>query len=227
MSLVMTSSNVAVIVSTVKSANAEGPRPSRRERAARTRAAIIRSAQNMFVERGYAGATMSEIAQAAGVAVQTVYFVFHTKSDLLRACYEAAVFGEDAVPPPQQAWYQQTLAADTAHDALRAFATGTASIQQRVAAFDEIVRGAVHEPEAVAVRAQTEGFRRFGFREIAQHLHDRFGLRRSVDEATDLLMLLGGPSVYRTLVIDYGWPQEIFTDWLTETCVQQLIKSLR
>ena len=32
-------------------------------------------------------ARMTDIAAEAGVAVQTVYFTFHTKAELLQACY--------------------------------------------------------------------------------------------------------------------------------------------
>ena len=42
------------------------------------------------------------------MAVQTVYFTFHTKSELLSRAYDFAVLGEgDPVPPEQTAWYQE------------------------------------------------------------------------------------------------------------------------
>jgi AcrR family transcriptional regulator len=53
-------------------------RPTRHERAPATRQRITRVAYALFSERGYAETTMAEIAEAAGVAVQTVYFAFHT-----------------------------------------------------------------------------------------------------------------------------------------------------
>ena len=70
-------------------------RPTRREQARSTRLKIVRAAHAVFVDRGYGGARMTDIAQAAGVAVQTVYFTFHTKGELLQACYETAVLGEE------------------------------------------------------------------------------------------------------------------------------------
>src|ERR1700760_3298587 len=47
--------------------------PRREDAAAATRAAILQHARELFLERGYAGATVPEIAQAARVAPQTVY----------------------------------------------------------------------------------------------------------------------------------------------------------
>ena len=67
---------------------------SRREKAARTRAAIIEAAHAEFLERGFHGATVVSIAERAGVASQTVYFVFHTKAELISAVIDAAVMGE-------------------------------------------------------------------------------------------------------------------------------------
>jgi len=66
----------------------------RNQRAARTRRAIIAAATEEFRSSGYHGATMSAIAERAGVAVQTVYFVFHTKPALLTAAIDTAVMGE-------------------------------------------------------------------------------------------------------------------------------------
>ena len=67
---------------------------SRREKAARTRARIIEAAHAEFLERGFHGATVTSIAKRAKVAPQTVYFVFHTKAELISAVIDAAVMGE-------------------------------------------------------------------------------------------------------------------------------------
>ena len=55
----------------------EPTRLSRRQRAEATHWRIVKAAYTLFCEQGYAGTTMAQIAQAAGVAVQTVYFVSH------------------------------------------------------------------------------------------------------------------------------------------------------
>src|SRR5213595_300848 len=81
---------------------------SRRERAKATQWRIVKAAYTLFCARGYAGTTMAEIAEAAGVAVQTVYFTFHTKSALLSRAYDFAVMGEDEpLPPEQQPWHAE------------------------------------------------------------------------------------------------------------------------
>src|SRR6266705_1099791 len=78
----------------------------RRERAKATHWRIVKAAYTLFCARGYAGTTMAQIAEAAGVAVQTVYFTFHTKSMLLSRAYDFAVMGEDEpLSPDKQPWY--------------------------------------------------------------------------------------------------------------------------
>lgn len=56
-----------------------GPSP---EKTARTRAAIVGAAMGEFLEHGFAAATMSGVAQRAGLAKGTLYRYFDTKEAL-------------------------------------------------------------------------------------------------------------------------------------------------
>src|SRR5215471_3737353 len=87
------------------------PAPPGRRRARATRLRITKAAADLFRERGYTRTTMADIAVVAGVAVQTVYFVFHSKTEILESAYSLAVMGEDDPAVPQdQAWYRQAVA---------------------------------------------------------------------------------------------------------------------
>jgi AcrR family transcriptional regulator len=59
-----------------------------------TRAQVLTSARQVFAERGYEGASMTEIARAAGVAVGSVYGHFATKQDLYWAVVSARLEAE-------------------------------------------------------------------------------------------------------------------------------------
>jgi AcrR family transcriptional regulator len=199
---------------------------SRRDRARATRLRMTRAAHELFVARGYAGARMADIADAAGVAVQTLYFTFHTKAELLQACYELAVLGEDEpLPPPNQPWYAAMLRAKSGRVALQHFAVGNSSIVARVGVLDDVIRSAAHEPDAAAVRQHSEQLRRDGYRDVIEYLDSRFNLRAGLDvaAATDLLLAFGGTALYRSLVVDYGWPHERYVDWLAATLGDQLL----
>lgn len=201
------------------------PRQPRRDRAQATRLRIIQAARLRFATHGYTGSRMSDIADDAAVAVQTVYFVFHTKAELLHACYESAVLGEtDPVQPQQRPWHAAVMASTDAAAMWRHFAVGNSQIVARVAVLDDVVRSAGHEPEATAVRARHEALRREGYARIIAHAGARFGLKPPLDDerATDLLLTLGGTAVYRALVLDYGWPHDAFVNWLAQTLDDQL-----
>jgi len=199
-------------------------RPTRREKAAATRERIVEAAIGAFAQAGYVGARMTDIAERAGVAVQTVYFVFHTKAELLTACFDHAVLGPDRLPPPQQPFWGEMAAARSGRGAIAAFVRGNTAILARVAAIDEVARAAPHEPDAAEVVARTERLRREGYRDAVAMLAERFRLREGLDveTATDLVLLLGSSATYLTLQ-RYGWTDERFVAWSTDTLANQLL----
>ncbi len=132
------------------------PKRTRREQAAATRERMIRAAIEVFTEEGYVGARMSDIAARAGVAVQTVYFTFHTKGELLQACFDHAVLGPDRLPPEEQTFYAELLAARSGRAALNRFVAGNTAILVRSAAIKEVAESAGHEPDATEVVDRSE-----------------------------------------------------------------------
>jgi AcrR family transcriptional regulator len=200
------------------------PGVTRREKAAATRERMLRAAIEVFAEEGYVGARMTDIASRAGVAVQTVYFVFHTKPELLQECFHYAVLGPDRLVPPEQPLLREVLTARSGRAALRSFVAGNTAIVERVATTDEVARAALHEPEAVAVVAASERLRRNGYRDLLAAIAERFPLRPGLDldEATDILLMYGGSATYLSLV-RAGWDRERFEEWLADTLARTLL----
>jgi AcrR family transcriptional regulator len=58
------------------------------ERRAATTAAILEAASRLFGQRGFAGTTMDDIAEAAGVAKGAVYHHFKTKEAVFEAVFD-------------------------------------------------------------------------------------------------------------------------------------------
>ena len=187
---------------------------------------ICRAAYELFCERGYAATTMVDVAERAGVAVQTVYFTFHTKPDLLAGAHELAVMGEDDPRPPQeQPWYAAASAAPTIRDALVHVVAGTGAIERRVAPLSIVVRAAAQgDDESRAVWRRHEQLRIDGFRGLVAMLTAKAPLRPGLEgeQATQLLLLFLGPWVYLALVIDGGWSHETWAAWAERAVAEQL-----
>lgn len=202
-------------------------RPPRRERAAATRLAIIRAAHELFCRDGYHGTTMTAIAKQAGVAVQTVYFVFHTKPQLMTATIDLAVLGEqDPAAPEDTSWYHDATALPDARASLASFVTGVTTILQRVGALDLVLRaGASSDPELSAVLAHHERLREDGYRTVAQSLAQRGFLRDglTVDDVTDILMTMVGPPMYCTTTRDRSWDDQRYQSWTIDALCRLLL----
>jgi AcrR family transcriptional regulator len=132
-----------------------------RERSRQTREKIVRAADEEFRAAGYHGATIAAIARRAGVAEQTVYFVFHTKAGLLSNVIDAAVVGPDTADPNASEWYRAMEAKADAVEALVTFIRGVAGVLERAAPLKAIVREAASvDPDVARVHETHERMRK-------------------------------------------------------------------
>jgi AcrR family transcriptional regulator len=200
-------------------------RPNRRERAAETRRRMLDAAIACFTAEGYDGATMAAIAARAGVAVQTLYFTFHTKAGLLQQTLDRAVLGDGPpIPPPQTPWYQAMQAQQAIRPALQHLVGGVSHILQRVAPLRPVFDGAAAEPGVAQVWANAERLRLDGYRAIIELLASKQPLATgyTLDSATDVLFVLLGPDTYRAFTHDRGWLLSQWQAWVTTTLERDL-----
>lgn len=193
--------------------------PARREKALRTRRKILEAAAKEFAENGFHGATIALIATRAGVAVQTVYFVFHTKPELISAVIDAAVMGDEPTIPQETAWWAAMVAESDPVEALRLFIRGAAPLFERASGLSEILRGAaLTDDEVRATYDYHDQLRRQGFREVIQLLATKGSLKDPLDieSATDLFQTLYGDSTYALMTTERGWSAERWIEWLCE-----------
>lgn len=199
---------------------------SRRDRAKVTHWRVVQAAYALFSERGYAGTTMAQIAEAADVAVQTVYFAFHTKAMLLSRAYDFAVMGErDPLDPREQAWHKAMIVEPEITEALRHLVTGAGEITRRVTPVYLVARVAADsDQDAARVIDQHEQWRVEGYREMLGLLRAKAELRSGVSpkRATDLLLLYVGPDVYHALVHGRRWSHQEWVDWTSATLAREI-----
>jgi len=204
-----------------------GSREPRRRNPAETRRRILDAARSLFNEQGYASTTLAAIAVRAGVAVQTVYFTFHTKGELLMQVVLAAGADDPEVPRHQDRdWYREMLASTDARRQLALLSEHGTDIFVRVAPLIGLVDAArASDPNLGAAWQQTVMARREALREQMEVVARSGAIRPelSVDDAADIVFVLQRPDTLRALTIECGWSVERYKAWLYETLCHQLL----
>jgi AcrR family transcriptional regulator len=217
------------------------PREGRKEKALITRRRMLRAAYDSFCERGYAATTMDVIAERAGVAVQTLYFTFHTKGAILEEVVGAAITGFErwdprAVPSltndPRKAfmdfhpWFAAFDAAPTQAAALAVFVEASVDIFTRVGPLASVMTTAASsDPQMRAAANLGERRRVEGFALVIDLLAKRGRLRRGVSarKGTDILLALLSAEVYDHLALRRGWSTAELRKWMVDVLAQQLL----
>lgn len=123
-------------------------RPSAEE-AAQLPARLLDAAQAVFVEKGYARATVEDVAKAAGISRKTVYTRYANKDDILAAVIDRIL--DAALPSPEVDRASPTLAQD-ARTALRRIAADAAALSMRpeVAGLNRLIMAEAGQTPALA-----------------------------------------------------------------------------
>jgi AcrR family transcriptional regulator len=203
------------------------PPTSRRDQAAATRRKILTAARELFADRGYTASTMQAIADRAGVAVQTVYFVFHTKGELLRQLLQSMGGREDEpVETMDRDWVREAMTSADGRRSIALLVEHGNDIYARVAPIASAIdQGASVEPEVADVWRGIVEARRRGIRRIIDSLADRGHLREGLDaeRAADIVYGLHRPETYAVFVGECGWAPDEFKAWSYQLLCSQLL----
>lgn len=193
------------------------------QRSAATRARIVAAAYDLFCAMGFRATTMEAIGRSAGVSVQTVYFQFRTKDEVLKAVHEWTVLGDDGLPPQLQPWYRAALEERDVAAAVARLAEGVATLNARLAPTLPIFATLAQEPGGEIYR-HSRALRRQGMQELVTVLSTKAPLRDGMTptRAADLLDFLLGPESYAELVLHADWPTDRWTTWVSDTLTHQL-----
>lgn len=191
----------------------------RRQAAEANRRAILKAARELFTMRGYAATTMNDVAERAGVALDTVYAAVGRKPALFLELVETAVSGVDQAVPARERGYVRAIGAEPdAGRKLDIYARAIGDIHGRLAPLLRVAQTAAH-PEVREVWQDIAHRRAANMRELARDLLDTGQLRPGldVDEIADVIWATNSPEFYCLLVEDRGWAADRFTAWLADT----------
>lgn len=190
---------------------------------------MLESAERLFVEVGYARATIKQIARAAQVSEDLVFHTFGTKRGLLEAVMADAAGSEDprttlAGPDPDG------LGHGLGHElSLRGqideLAAAVGDQLARARPLDDMLRSAaVVDPELDKLRSELHlRQRRRSMTRLAAWIGEQGALRQPVEEAAALVWTLTSPEVHHMLVDGWQWPHAQYVTWLRNNLEASLL----
>jgi len=202
-------------------ANVKRTKVSRADRAAATRRRILDAAFDLFTENGVVTTTMGDVAERAKVAVQTVHFVFHTKTELLHE-----VIGDIGLRSIVPDLLTELEADGDARSIIAKLVDVSRELFPKVAKLALAVEAAAQGDAIASERREAAKAQRYGF--VLQFIDvlQRTGMMKrelTVNDAADIYYALNSTSLYRELIDGRGWTTDRWADWLRSTLCDQLL----
>jgi AcrR family transcriptional regulator len=195
----------------------------RAERARATRERIVAAASALFVREGYLETTMSGIAGAAGVAVQTLYLSFGSKVAVLEAALATDVDDQS------NEWLGPLRAEPSGAAAVRQYVADTAPLIERRYPLDAVLRAAAADPEPAALLDRNRRAALAAHALAVDELAEKPGFteRISLQRATEIVAALLSPETYGLLVVAQGWTTPDWAEWVGSHLIVDLFASDR
>ncbi len=192
-----------------------------------TRLRVIEAAKGLFVENGYPATTLDSVADAADVALPTLYRLFGSKRALLTAVLDTAFGGDDEpIAFVDRPTVQAALSEPDPRRLLAAFAGIARQFMDRSSAILHVLASAAQvDTEAADLLAEIRRQRHTGQSRIVAALVERGALDPSLElsEAADFVYLLWSPDTHRILTVERGWSPERYEAWLAHTLSRTLL----
>ncbi|MGH3249897.1 MAG: TetR/AcrR family transcriptional regulator [Trebonia sp.] len=185
---------------------------------------MVKAAAEVFVDEGYAGATIEQLAARAGVSRPTVFGV-GSKAQLFALARQRAATGGRLTANDEG--FQRLLAIPDAHRLLEAFAAFTAAISRRLGPLERVLgQAAGADPELAQLQESSQQELLECARGVVAAAAATGSLRREIpgQAAADLLWLQIQPANYRCLVEERGWSHHAFERWHAAAMIAALLE---
>ena len=201
----------------------------RQAKARQTQLSVIRAAQRLFLEKGYGRTTMTDVAEAAGVSVETVYANFHNKPTLLHRVWDITIGGDDE----EVVFHErpEVMAVRNEPDLAKRFmlhAKLSTATARRMTPFLLALQGAAAgEPAAADMLTEIGRQRLAGMSVMAKEAAKTGQLAVSEEECQDIVWAFTEGTLWHRLVNERGWTDDRFAEWLGAMWVRMLVKPRR
>jgi AcrR family transcriptional regulator len=179
------------------------------------------AAYRLFTQHGYEATTMQAVADEAGVAVQTVYFTFHTKAALVMTIEVRAVGGEDQEWREQQ--QRQLIEDRDPRNVVALWVAGSATVLNRITAFVALL-GANLQMDAESVERRARERDRW-FQMLIDRLVALNALKPGLapSRALDVARAVTRVESYEDLTLRWGWTEQEWIEWMTGVLARELL----
>ena len=189
-----------------------------------TRQKVVAAARQLFVEKGYTATTIGEIAQTAGVALQSVYAAGGSKAELLVTVSDQAIAGDAReVPLAARTNMQAVFAEKDPVARMRLFADAICDIQERSAPVQMAYREAAAVDTTVAENLRQAHLRRWAMFGMVIDSFDDAALRMPKEEARLTAWSIGSSEVWLLQVNVLGRAPADVRAWLGDSLVAALV----
>ena len=191
----------------------------RHRQAQATRETVASAARRLFAKQGYVATTMEAISEAAGIPVPTIYSAFGNKPAILEEVRRLWIAASDVENLHRQALVTPTVANRlrlAAHWTRRQFEFG----YDIISIYQEAARA---DPRVAVVWRRVMLRREAAVSELLESLKGRLRSGLSLSQALDLYVSWTLPEVYRTLVLERGWPCRRYENWLAELLIREFL----
>jgi AcrR family transcriptional regulator len=199
--------------------------PTRSRQRSATRAAIVNAATDSFITRGYAGTTITSIAETADVSPESIYAIFGNKRELLRAAVEHAGSGDDSgLGVLRDEWLDRVRAEPDQRQRFDIITEATRDTLKRVAPLDAVVRtAAITDAEIADMQHQHDQQRLDDIRILIALLEEAGPLRMPAKDAADLMWATSrSTDFYNALTTDRRWSHTRAFDALNDLIARML-----
>ncbi|MEU7144756.1 helix-turn-helix domain-containing protein [Nocardia sp. NPDC046473] len=196
----------------------------REEAARRTRDIVVRAAAEVFAERGYAGATIDQIATCASVSRPTV-FAAGNKAQLFALAHQFVA--DDSGATEAGSTIAEILTIADPRLLLEQFAANTAAVMRRVRPLQVVLEQAAGtDPDLADLLQSTQRNLLETAGCVVAAIEATGSLRQSIqaEAATDVLWLQLQHTNYQRLVDERGWRHQDFEHWHATAMITTLLE---
>lgn len=201
--------------------------PRRAAQAQQTRDDVLDAAEALLLRDGFAATTVTAVAAAAAVSVETVYKALGGKPGLVRALCERALAGAGPVSAETRSDALHLTETDP-YVIIRAWGKLATEVSPRISPIMLLLRDAsAFDPELDQLRADLESKRFIRMTKNARALSTNGHLRAgvSVRRAAEVLWLYSSAELYELLVLRQRWPLRRYGDFLADAMIAALLPS--